>query len=378
MQAFVLAQSFGILSGEPSDLVLSESFHSTLISWVRRANMFDLRDTFNVVDLSDKSDLETTWKSWIKAEEAARIILALQLQDAQFSALFHHEPLLRQHLNKLPICCSESIFGATSACGWSDLIDASRPPAARATVKQAHGTRHIVVYASSPINAYASLAGIHASISEARSTAFGEDVASHLRRCLDLWRETWFPQGFESEGVSGWATIQWHQNYMSLYADFDLVERAVGRDGHSAKIDEDVKAISKWTLSAEGKHCAAHALLILKRLEPMPLSSESGMHVPLATFHAALVLYSHIRWSEKRTSTVSLDATELNASNFKDLPRVIGLNTLAYGSEIDVSVLSRLKDLLQRQGHWGLSTRFALIMEVLIDEMSGSSGTRWT
>lgn len=363
-----------MLSGDPNDLLLTESFHGSIISWARQAGMFNLRDTLSNVDLNNKTEIESTWRTWIKAEEAARVVLALHLQDSQFAALFHHEPLLRHDPQKLPNCCSEKVFAASSATQWYDLVVASRPPLAEGTAQRGSRPRSVAPYSSSPINAYTSLAGIHASVYEARPTTLTEEAMSRVWQSLTLWREVWFPKGFEPEGVSGWATIQWHQICMSLYVDFDLLERAVGRNGHS---EEDENTVSNWAKSVGGKHCAAHAVLILRRLEPMPLSSEPGIHIPLAAFHAGLVLYSHLRWSGTGTATIPFEAPELNASNFKKLARVLGTNNRSPNVELDISMLCRLTDLLQRQGHWGISRKFATVLEVLVDDISdaGSSSS---
>ena len=365
VQAATVAQNFGMLSGEPSDLCLTESLHGAVIGWARQAGVFHMKNTLRKLDLGGETDLDSAWRSWIRVEEGARIALALHLHDSQFAAIFHHEPLLRHALEKLPMCYSEPIFGAPSPQQWHDMVKESQPARVPEASNGDLQARHAAAYASSPINAYTSLACIHASISEARCATLNEERIVYLKESLLHWRKIWFPQGFEPEGVSGWATIQWHQCFMLLYADFELLERAVGRDGESQETEEAADAVSQWTKTREGKWCAAHAVLTLERLEPMPMSMEPGIHVPLASFQAGLILGSHLRSSDKAKFEITFDSSELNAANFKQLSQVIGGYHRAQKREIDVSALPRIADLLRRQGHWGISKRFAWILDIL-------------
>ena len=377
VQAMTLAQNFGMLSGDPGDLRLNESLHGTVIGRARQVGVFRIKSTFSKVDVDGQTDLESAWRLWIRAEEAARIALALHLHDSQFAAMFHHEPLLRHNLERLPMCCSEPIFGAQTPQQWQRMVKESQPALAPAASSEGLQARLTAAYASSPINAYTSLACIHASVSEARCATLDEERRVYLNHMLLHWRKVWFPQGFEPEGVSGWATIQWHQCFMLLYADFELLERAVGRDGQSKETEEAADAVSQWTKTMEGAWCAAHALLVLERLEQMPVSMEPGIHIPLATFQAGLVLVSHLQSSNQDRFEITFDASELNATNFRNLSHVIGGRDRGRKREIDVSALPRIADLLRRQGHWGISKRFALTLDILTTgflELDGLDG----
>lgn len=207
-------------------------------------------------------------------------------------------------------------------------------------------------------------------MSEARSALLNEEKARHLRRSLMLWAHEWSPHSFEMDCDVFCLAVLWHDTFMSLYADFDLLERAIGREGTSKK-DEDVSAVRNWTSSIDGKRCAAHAVLILKRLEAMPFSSEPAIHVPIAAFHAGVVLYSYIQLAESGPEPIEFDISELPYSSQK-LAHMLRNQAYAQGQRIEAPTLSALADLLRRQGHWGLSRRFASILEVLVDEIADS------
>lgn len=360
-----------MLSGDPNDLLLTESFHGTIIAWARQARIFRLKDAFRTVDIhDDNSDLQSIWRAWVQAEESVRVQLALYIHDAKFSAIFHHEPLLRHEPERLPRCCPESIFGASSAARWHELVVASRPPTAQNTPRLDGPSTDTLSSSPSLMHAYALLAGIYAFVNEARSSSLSEETARHLRRSLMLWADTWFPKSLEFDGDVCCLGILWHETFMSLYADFDLLERAVGREG-TFKKDEDVEAVYKWTNSTERKRCAAHAVLILKRLEAMPLSAEPAIHVPFAAFHAGIIFYSHLQLAPPGTRLVEFDLPELPYGSQK-LARMLGSQAYSQGYKIEASTLSSLTDILRRQGHWEVSRRFASILEVLVDEIADS------
>jgi len=106
-QAATLGQTYGMLSGNPHDLLMTESFHGTIIAWARQAGMFrkgspDHLQVVNARNLTDPGTLESAWRSWAQAEETARVVLALHVHDSEFAVIFHHEPLLRHDPERPP------------------------------------------------------------------------------------------------------------------------------------------------------------------------------------------------------------------------------------------------------------------------------------
>ncbi|KAH7203447.1 hypothetical protein DER44DRAFT_376374 [Fusarium oxysporum] len=87
--------------------------------------------------------------------------------------------------------------------------------------------------------------------------------------------------------------VLWHAAFMTLYVDFDPLERAIGRDGtdEAAKVSDRVKA---WAGLSEAKHCVLYSLLVLKNLEMLLMGLEPAIHVPKSLFYSAVVTYCYI------------------------------------------------------------------------------------
>lgn len=365
-QAVVLGQTFGMLSSITTDLLMTESFHGTLIAWARQAGMFRVKDSLTGVNPVDQNELDTAWRTWSQAEETVRVLLALHIHDAEFASIFHHEPLLRHGPpGKLPRCYSEELFRASTALQWHDLVKSVQQSTASGA-PQDHS--HIGLTTKSNtyafMNAYALLAGHLAAICEARSADLDGLMVSEFRLRLTIWYETYSPGIHCASRDPHCLMVLWHEAFMSLYASFDLIERVVGRDG-SAVGEEDFASIREWVIELEGQRCAIHALLIYKSLQTLPISIEPAIHVPKALFYAGLVLYCHAKYRSTKVPLGDVDIPELLSSQ----PGTAEPPMASLG-HIDSSTLYNVADLLRRQGHWEVSRRFATILDALIDDLS--------
>ena len=61
-QAALLGQTFGLLSGQSKHLALVDAFHGTVISWARRAKLFQ---TEHLPSL-ESQDLDSRWRNWVR------------------------------------------------------------------------------------------------------------------------------------------------------------------------------------------------------------------------------------------------------------------------------------------------------------------------
>ena len=362
-QAVILGQTFGMLSGNPNDLLLADTFHGTILAWVRQAGEFRVNRSVETSSILDTSNLEAAWKSWIQDEEAARVTLALHIHDLEFSALLRHEPLIRHAPSRLPTCSSEAEFSAPTAAKWYELLhtvqSSTQPETPDAVIQQP------------AMAAYGTLASIQASLSESISRPLEEDQVLNLRNCLKLWYKSRpiCTTGPDNDPFA--LMILWHDTFMSLYVDFDLLERVVGRDG-TLPNDRDQAAVVDWANSPDGRHCVAHALLILKRLEALPMSIVPAIHVPRAVFCTGLVLYCYIKCSRPSSRQMGLDLPELQVFGTQSASTsASGLSPLySVCHEFDPSTFNDIVNLLKRQGHWGISKSFASILDVLMEDIA--------
>ncbi|OJK03481.1 hypothetical protein ASPACDRAFT_111273 [Aspergillus aculeatus ATCC 16872] len=75
IQAALIGQTYGLLSGRPQDVIIAQSFHGTHIAWVRQCSMFQIKGASAYVDsTSVVNDPENAWKIWHIAEERNRSV----------------------------------------------------------------------------------------------------------------------------------------------------------------------------------------------------------------------------------------------------------------------------------------------------------------
>jgi len=235
---------------------------------------------------------------------------------------------------------------------------------------------------SSRFSAYASLEGLAASVIDARlSRQLHKPMIASLQSDLISYHEQFLRQQNAYQPDYLGVSILWHLSFMSLFADFDLLERAIGRDG--ASLDEDdAHLIAAWAASVEAKRCVVHGLLIQKELEKLSLGAEPAIHVPRAMFLAAICWYCYSRYGTDDGTSGGLGHGSLD---FPEV-RMLGANPTLLLFEANGYKLGRptaieangplcgLTDLLQRIGHWEIARKFAAILGALIHNEADQKG----
>lgn len=367
-----------MLSGNPSDVCMTESFHGTVIAWARQGGFFKSKhDTMRTPEECGL-DVQDMWKEWIYTEESIRIVLGLHVQDSELSVTFHHEPLLRHTPGRIPHCSSDDVFSAPNATEWYRLIQRDQPLDAstddnRPSESQPHppslGPHQSYMFA------YASLACIVGSIQESKATCLDAAAIAYFRDALLSWHRRYSSQVQQSKPSYISLMIWWHASFMALYADADLLERSIGRDGRQVA-DQAKKEIDEWATSSEARQSVLHALLVLKHLEMLPIGLEPAIHVPKAVFYAAMAVYSYIKFTLKMRSSYTpsqdeVEIPELQVSASVDHSQA-GSNRVSAASfqPVESSTLCSAMDLLRRMGHWEISRRFSSILETLLDDIA--------
>lgn len=374
-QAVVLGQTFGMLSGNPNDLLMTESFHGTVIAWARQAGMFTIKDSLVEANHLDPDELQTAWGSWSQTEETVRVLAALHIHDSEFAAIFHHEPLLRHESGRLPRCCADELFTASTASQWQTMIKSLH--SSPSSSESQHHTSSVGMAATpnsySFMNAYVLLSGHNAAIQEARCATINETMIGDFHCRLTTWYDAYFPSIRYPSRDPHFLVVLWHETFMSLYVCFDMLERVIGREGSSIS-DGDLARIRDWAARVEGQRCVIHAILIYKRLQTLPIIAEPAIHVPKALFYAGLVVYCYAKFRPNDALHGDVDIPELRSS---DLGRLSAQTSTepptASLRQFDPSTLYNITDLLRRQGHWELSRRFSSILEALIDDLADST-----
>lgn len=380
IQTAIIGQTFGLLSGEPDHLAIVDTFNGTLISWARRLGTFKTKK-MRGLDLNNVSptELDKMWREWAKNEELIRIALSVHIHDAELASIFHHEPFLRHNSRQLPVAASNQTFMAARPEDWrlSYLNDPSNfdsDDMTPASVDDRVGFDIMAIPSNSYFTAYTVLEGICVMIEENRINT--QTTPSRMEE-ISLLLTTFY--GRFLQGTAPWEpdhmdmSILWHSAHMSMCADFDLLEKAIGREGSSLSA-QDQLAVTNWANSDQAKRCVIHGTMIQKKLENLPLGCEPAIHVARAMFRAGIAWFCYTRFGaggDDRRGIVSesLDFPEFKLLGVNPALLLFQANGYKYGrpttTEINAA-LCGLTDLLRRIGHWEIARRFAAILGALL------------
>lgn len=366
VQAAILGQTFGILSGRPKDLVLADVLHGTVMSWARESNKYsnvDLRNTKQISLDTNPQDLEVQWQTWIEVEQRGRVELALNIHDAELAGLLHHDPLRRHRFSDYPHLESDLLFAAPTAIKWAALYQQ------RTTPGPYLDSFFWEAGLKSRFAAYSVLESVYADVTESRNK---DDREWHqeiyaLSDCLVGWWQTHMMYLQDDEDPFG-LPVLWHSIYMSLYVDMDLLEQAIGRNGNAAamKASEEVQ---KWATSLDASKCLVHALLIQRYLERMRVSAEPAIHIPRALFSAALAWLCFNRIGhQQEIDLAAFEAPEIKLLGSKTALQEAQGQAFGDSAFADVNHLHRLVDLLHRVGRWGITKTFATVLSAAMED----------
>lgn len=365
VQAALIGQIFGMLTGRPKDLLTVQTFHGTVITWARRQNLFSSRRAIEQINIEDVHRApEQTWRAWSQAEEQVRLWAAVSILDAELSELLLSDALLRR--SPLDLVSEDNLWMAPTAEAWVSAV--------RCQIEQSG----IPTSPSSPgpvgFRSYVELESIIWAISDSNFQENKADLPVKFERALISFYDRYLRPLESSHLKQDTFCLQalWHSGFLSLLTDFDRLERAIGREG-SAEAQRHKEYAIDWASSPSGMRCAVHAVLILHLLETLPLGIEPAIHVPRVLFRATIVWYCYLKFG---TSEETNEPRAFNLHNFGEL-KFINVNggKLLFESQdyqnkkplpSRCTTACRYVDLLKRVGHWGLSQQLAAIGVVLL------------
>jgi hypothetical protein len=370
IQASLLGQTFAILSGVPARLNLAQAYHGTILAWAQQAKLFKEKpgDLAEGPINMDPAQLDRAWRSWAESQQRIRLVLGLQIHDAELAVMFHHEPLLRHEKESSRHSTSEQLFNATSASSWLVLGRRLERTDENPSLVGASAPQKIPRMLSA-FDGYARLSGIAAAICESRQQLLLETskqlfFISKLLRWQQEAKDLWKDQTSDPHRL----TILWHSTFISLLADCEKMESAVGKDG-LAGVSQTQGYIIEWASSPAASRCLMHAFCLQKRAELIQYGHEPAIHVPRCLFQAAYVWYLFSKNAPSNSALPREDfpefqqiSTALPQDLFQRASRRSENSAIA-----DLSTLYTLKDLLQRVGRWGLSKKYASILGLLIE-----------
>lgn len=378
IQACIIGQTFGMLSGDPKHLFLVETFHGSVIAWARQHKTFNLRLSLSLPQLLQKhqGNVDLAWKDWAQCESWNRVALALYIHDAELATIFYHDPFLRHEVHRLPVPSSHRAWSASSAVQWREVMRKDgeancAPPTSSDLEDSGFGRPSELTQHPDRYYGYVVLESIGATISDSRS--YGQMDGGSIEKfskTLMSWYETYANGKSRTDPYC--SMVLWHYTFCRLFANFDLLERAVGRDGlddaHSCR-DE----VSIWASSIEAKRCIMHASLVHAHIEKLPMDTEPAIHVPRILFHSALLWFcypgslSRDQRSSLNELDVILNIPEFKLLNLKSSQVPLAVKEIISGKTVACrsSAICGLTDSLQRLGHSGIARKFASILAPL-------------
>lgn len=280
---------------------------------------------------------------------------------------------MRGFRNSLPLAAAEELWTAPSAAQWAACLSRSRQPAnltLQPTEVEASNL-YSGFLSSDSLVAYVKLADLNASINEShRSDALSPASSDQFQDSLIKWYR-------EYSGVVGLhhqdtlcLMVLWHSIFMSLCVDFARLGISCGKDGF-LEAEDHLGYIRSWAASRAAKRCVLHGTLVLRWLRNSSLGSEFAIHVPRVLFQAALAWYSYTHFGEDDSSQSPVDDLnypELNLLGLNGTELLFEANgyKISRPSTLESATLYNLVDLLKRISHWGISSKFASILTLLV------------
>lgn len=366
VQAALIGQTFALLSGQSKHLALADAFHGTVVSWARRAKLFQQKH----VPSNNHGDLESRWRSWARNEEQIRVGLGLRIHDSEMAALLHHETIIPATYRN-PHAESDTLFYAPNAQEWqslrnqslgeTDMATSAPTPGALAASPEVLQQRLVITPSHSGMDMYATLQDIASTITQARlNEELDESLAGRIQYCLSTSQSAL--QSSDTEPMRIGIHVLWHFLHIMLYSDLDLLEQAIGRDGPDVS-EADLSRVRGWALSSNAKRSAAHALRIRALLDSLSLTSEPAIHIPRCALASAICLLSYRRHGGAQIDGFEYFPEIAAGRDERSTPRLSGRHG-ALDSE--AGILCGFIDVLRRMGHWEVSRKFASILEVLL------------
>ncbi|KAF4632368.1 hypothetical protein G7Y89_g5752 [Cudoniella acicularis] len=308
IQAALIGQTFGLLSGIPKHLAIVESFHGTIIAWARRCGMFSCQEDRPQLEHLSGPELEDAWKTW------ARTVIGLYIHDAKISSMFHHEPFLRHDVVRIPIAAEDDLFNAPTAAVWREQMLSRSSP--RLTLEDfwCFNSSHNnmmpkqIRFRRNHFSAYFALYTISATIGERQQTHRLNPGCVEFSKSMDMltnWYNIFQNEVCQSESNPDirpdllYLMGLWHTTFMNLLVNFDLLERAIGRDsGADDSLNAAHSYAVKWANSTESVRCILHAQALLNSIGAMRLDAEPAIHIPHCLFLAGIAGYCFTRFRQ--------------------------------------------------------------------------------
>ncbi|KAH7231990.1 hypothetical protein B0J15DRAFT_530314 [Fusarium solani] len=361
LQASIIGQMFGFLTGRPKDLIQIDLFHGTCVAWSRQLKLSQLQDPELDVAQLEGQALEVAWREWAGNEERKRIVLALHLQDAEIACLLNHDPLMRHSIEELPRTASKKAFSVPDAKSWKTIMtsQASSSFAQEGRTAEDPAISLSFPHVSNDFELHVILRCIGSIASEQRNLLPSQTSARYRHS-----------PAFQKQQSS--LMMLWHSIFMLPHMNVDVLELFCGRKGPLVA-EKHREAARLWATSDDARICSIHAMLVVRHFEQIPIGSEPPIHFPLCLYRCGIAWFCYTSFVNKATLRAGgeLRLPELQAIGISG-----GMSLLQDAVFMDgrpeASPLFKIIHLLKRASHWKLGRSLAsTLLSLAEDETTG-------
>ncbi|KAK4498768.1 hypothetical protein PRZ48_009278 [Zasmidium cellare] len=308
-----LGQTFAMLSQSSKLRTTAQVVHALGFHWARQCGMYDqhYRNTVPREHQSPVPDVLARWKSWGARELQLRSLLAHYVLDGQIAQFFNTSTAVRHCINSLPLPADDHVFLASDVETWQQEMDESGS-------SNAVSFREYILALYTP-SSPAKISGIIPTFAirvilesfqssicetiEAGGEALGlpsrHEITSAMVR---LYHGHIIGSPDEDELALRWHAILGFSLISNIHdvchqlCRMYSVQQTVFPEKRAADQDISSLNIGAWVQSREGRTTLLHAFAVCDRLKGLPLGRTGAMHLPFATFSAALVLLAYLNY----------------------------------------------------------------------------------
>jgi hypothetical protein len=206
------------------------------------------------------------------------------------------------------------VFNASTAIEWKSQMLQQDPPNLKLDYclhtnlpQHPNPTVQELRCRTSSFTAYFVLQSIHAQISEGKmrnDLSYNSPNFNQLLSALLCWHSTFHNYITQTKDPLD-LKILWHAGCMSLFTNFNKLERALGRNGsRTPSSKEDISYAISWATSISADRCVLHAHIIQQSLSEMRLNKDPAIHIPHCAFLAGIACYTTMRFRRDKFKTL--------------------------------------------------------------------------
>lgn len=258
------------------------------------------------------SSLQEKWMAWGRVESLKRISVSLMRLDSAYATFLRSAPIVRVGNIEVLLPCDDALFAAKSATEWYSMLSDEHLPTTMpaisriASIDQMIGHTFLNYYALHAVLNYLQLRSLdaHQKLLDYQAVQPEDqfilvpyeyyctepslhDLPLHIVAFVDSYQSllSRFPTDWQKTNC----LVFWHFLCLSLTANHDLFEIAVGREGPKAAASA-IHKIAIWARTAAARRALIHAASIYRLLSERQQSEMNSLYAAFATFAGALVI----------------------------------------------------------------------------------------